>query len=183
MESPGILQFMGSQRVGNNLAAGQQHSRRIDEIITDRTSRTGQGIQQSLLLYTRFYQHVCLQRWSFVQKKKKKHGLPRRRSDEESTYQWKRCKRYGFNPWIRKIPWRRTWQLTPIFLPGKFHEQEPGGLQSMGSWRILDTTEHTHTILELFIILVLWSLKIVGQAGNQQKTTYRKKPFASWKAL
>ena len=24
----------------------------------------------------------------------------------------------GFDPWVRKIPWRRKWQPTPIFLPG-----------------------------------------------------------------
>ena len=24
-----------------------------------------------------------------------------------------------FNPWVRKIPWRRKWQPTPVFLPGK----------------------------------------------------------------
>ena len=30
---------------------------------------------------------------------------------------------YGFNPWVRKIPWRRKWQLTPIFLPGESHGQ------------------------------------------------------------
>ena len=27
--------------------------------------------------------------------------------------------RYGVNPWVRKTPWRRPWQPTPIFLPGK----------------------------------------------------------------
>ena len=27
----------------------------------------------------------------------------------------------GFNPWVRKIPWRREWLPTPIFLPGEFH--------------------------------------------------------------
>ena len=37
-----------------------------------------------------------------------------------------------FNPWIRKIPWRRKWQPTPIFLPAEFHGPESGGLQSMG---------------------------------------------------
>ena len=26
-----------------------------------------------------------------------------------------------FNPWVRKIPWRRKWQSTPVLLPGKFH--------------------------------------------------------------
>ena len=37
--------------------------------------------------------------------------------------QCRRCGRYGFDPWIGKIPWRRKWQFAPIFLPGKFHEQ------------------------------------------------------------
>ena len=39
--------------------------------------------------------------------------------------QWERTrlaiqelKRPGFNPWIRKIPWRRKWHPTPVFLPG-----------------------------------------------------------------
>ena len=27
----------------------------------------------------------------------------------------------GFNPWVRKIPWRREWLPTPVFFPGKFH--------------------------------------------------------------
>ena len=29
----------------------------------------------------------------------------------------------GFNPWIRKIPWRREWIPSPVFLPGEFHGQ------------------------------------------------------------
>ena len=29
----------------------------------------------------------------------------------------------GFNPWVRKIPWSRKWQPTPVLLPGKFHGQ------------------------------------------------------------
>ena len=29
----------------------------------------------------------------------------------------------GFNPWVGKIPWRREWLPTPIFLPGGFHGQ------------------------------------------------------------
>ena len=28
-----------------------------------------------------------------------------------------------FNPWVGKIPWRREWQPTPVFLPGKVHAQ------------------------------------------------------------
>ena len=26
----------------------------------------------------------------------------------------------GFDPWVRKIPWRRKWQPTPVFLPGEY---------------------------------------------------------------
>ena len=47
-------------------------------------------------------------------------------------------RRLGFYPWVGKIPWRRAWQSTPVFLPGESPwTEEPGGLQSMGlqkSW-------------------------------------------------
>ena len=33
------------------------------------------------------------------------------------------CKRPGLDPWVGKIPWRREWQSTPVFLPGEFHRQ------------------------------------------------------------
>ena len=32
-------------------------------------------------------------------------------------------RRPGFNPWVGKIPWRREWQPTPVFLPGEFQGQ------------------------------------------------------------
>ena len=34
-----------------------------------------------------------------------------------------RHKRWGFDPWVGKIPWRRAWQPTPVFLPGESHGQ------------------------------------------------------------
>ena len=33
------------------------------------------------------------------------------------------CRRSGFDPWVRKIPWSREQKPTPVFLPGKFHGQ------------------------------------------------------------
>ena len=69
-------------------------------------------------------------------------GLPRWSSDKESTYQCRRC---GFHPWVGKIPWRRKWQPTPVFLPGKIpRTEETGGLQSIGSQRVGQdwATEH-----------------------------------------
>ena len=54
-----------------------------------------------------------------------------------------------FNPWVRKISWRRKWQPTPIFLPGKFHRHRSLAGCSPWSCKELDTTEqlstHTHT--------------------------------------
>ena len=44
-------------------------------------------------------------------------------SGKELTCQCRRCKRRGFDPWVRKIPWRRAWQPTPILLPGESHGQ------------------------------------------------------------
>ena len=50
-------------------------------------------------------------------------GFPGGASGEEPACQCRRHKRLGFYPWIGKIPWRRKWQPTPVFLPGKFHGQ------------------------------------------------------------
>ena len=33
------------------------------------------------------------------------------------------CRRCEFNPWVGKIPWRRKWQTTPVFLPKNSHGQ------------------------------------------------------------
>ena len=39
----------------------------------------------------------------------------------------------GLIPGVRKIPWRRKWQPTPVFLLGEIPwTEEPGGLQSTG---------------------------------------------------
>ena len=55
-----------------------------------------------------------------------------------------------FDPWVGKIPRRRTWQLTPVFLPGESAQtEEPGGLQSMGLPES-DTTERLSTAHPVF---------------------------------
>ena len=55
-------------------------------------------------------------------------------SGKEPSCQCRRGKRCGFHPWVGKIPWRRAWQPTPVFFPGKSPwTEEPGRLQSIGS--------------------------------------------------
>ena len=44
--------------------------------------------------------------------------------------------------WVRKIPWRRKWQPTPVFLPGKPHGQRSLGHCSPWGRKESDSTEH-----------------------------------------
>ena len=60
-------------------------------------------------------------------------GLLRRHNGEESTCQCRRRKKLVFDPWVRKRPWRRKWQPTPVSLPGTFHGQR--SLAGYSPWR------------------------------------------------
>ena len=67
------------------------------------------------------------------QPSKNQEGFPGGSAVKESTFQ---CRRHGFHPWVRKIPWRRKWQPIPVFLAWEIPwTEKPGGLQSMGSQR------------------------------------------------
>ena len=56
---------------------------------------------------------------------------------KEHTCHWRRCKRYWFDSWVGKIPWRRAWQPTPVFLPGESLEQRSlVGYCPIGSHRV-----------------------------------------------
>ena len=50
-------------------------------------------------------------------------------------------RRPGFNPWVLKIPWKKEWQPTPVFLPGEFHGQRSLVGYSPWACKELDTTE------------------------------------------
>ena len=63
------------------------------------------------------------------------------------------CGRLGFDPWVGKITWWRTWRPTPVFLPGESPwTEEPGGLQSTGLQRVGHdwATKHNTAHLLLF---------------------------------
>ena len=58
-------------------------------------------------------------------------------SGKEPACQWRSFKRHRFNPWISNVPWRRAWEPTPVFLPGRIpRTEEPGRLQSVGLQRV-----------------------------------------------
>ena len=76
------------------------------------------------------------------------HHFPGGTNDKESACQ---CRRLRFNPWVGKILWRRKWQPTTVFLPGKFHGQRSlaGYIQFTGpqSQTWLSDWTHTHIML------------------------------------
>ena len=55
----------------------------------------------------------------------------------------RRCKRFGFDPWVGKIPWRRAWEPTPVVSPGESHGQRSLEGCSPQGHRESDTTEVT----------------------------------------
>ena len=56
-------------------------------------------------------------------------GLPWWLSGKESAFQYRKCR---FDPWVSKIPWRRKWQPTLVFSPGKSHGQK--SLEGYSLW-------------------------------------------------
>ena len=68
--------------------------------------------------------------------------------------QCRRHRKHGFNDWVGKIPWRRKWQPTPVFLPEKSHGQRSlvgynlSGCKELAAAERLSRHAHTaHSIL------------------------------------
>ena len=78
-------------------------------------------------------------------------GHPRWFNGKASTCQCRRLKRFEFDTWDGKVPWRRKWQPTPVFLPGKSHGQKSLVGYSPQGGKELSTTVHlsmhTHALL------------------------------------
>ena len=81
-------------------------------------------------------------------------GLPCWLDGKESACQGRGCR---LHPWVRKIIWRKKWQLTPVLLPGKFHEQR--SLVGYSPW--------DHTDLHIIImVLLFFSVLELFSPGN-----------------
>ena len=72
-------------------------------------------------------------------------GLLRWLSGKESACQCWSHRRCKFDPWFRKISWRRKWQLTPVFLSGGSHGQRSLAVYSPWGPKELDMTERVNS--------------------------------------
>ena len=83
-------------------------------------------------------------------------GFPGGASDKEPTCQCRIHKRCGFSPWTGKIPWRRAWQPTPVFLPGESHGQRsPVGYSPWGRKEsdMTDQYRHDHSGTQILVMI------------------------------
>ena len=72
-------------------------------------------------------------------------GFPGGSEVKESLYQYRGRRRLGFDPWVRKMPWRRAWQPTPVFLPRESHGQRSLEGYSPRGCKKSDTSEQLNT--------------------------------------
>ena len=83
---------------------------------------------------------ACILKLFNLKKSSRPMGFPGSANGKEPT-----CQQCSFNPWVRKIPWRRVWPSTPVFLPDKSQwTEEPGKLQSIVLQRVGHDWIHIH---------------------------------------
>ena len=96
------------------------------------------------------------------------HGLPRQLSGQRIRLQCRRRRRRGFDSLIRKIPWRKAWQPTPVFLLGESHGQRSlvgQGPQIPKGSNMTEVTEHTR-MKGTFIVFSIVVVPIYNSIGE-----------------
>ena len=85
------------------------------------------------------------------------------------------CRRHGFDPWVGKIPWKRAWQLTLVFLPGESHGWRrlagygPQGCKESDMTEVTSCTHAQLCVVGIMVIFILqarnWKHKEVNLAN------------------
>ena len=121
-------------------------------------------------------------------------GLPGGSEVKASAYVCLQCRRPVFDSWFGKIPWRRKWQPTPVFLPGESHGQR--SLVGCSTWgcKESDMTERLHFhfhfqvtqqrgLMEIFgiprcqiMLCIISGLFTMGNVFNQIRESIREIP-------
>ena len=85
-----------------------------------------------------------------------------------------------FEPWVRKIPWRREWLPTPVFLPGESHRQR--SLVSYSPWdrkesHMTEWLTHTHTHIYNFIFFISYNYSLWNKNKPFKNELGQSDPF------
>ena len=92
----------------------------------------------------------------------------------ESTCNAGDAPRHGFDPWIGKIPGKRVWQPTPVFLPGESHRQR--SLVGYSPWGhkesdMTEAIEHAHT-RQGEVVMGVWYSCLENPHGQRSLAGY-----------
>jgi len=106
--------------------------------------------------------------------------------------------RWRIDPWVRKIPWRRKWQPTPVFLSGKSHGQRNlAGYIGLQRVRYDWATKHSHSLfswifscspwpmraypwlMASWAIKTEWTQRIISECDSRSPRTLSAKPSRS----
>ena len=103
----------------------------------------------------------------------------------ESTCQCRRHKRCGFDPWVGKIPWRRAWQPTLVFLPeeshGKTWQAIVHRVSKSRTW-LKRLSVHTHHVSLGTKFNLKWKLVIYVYVWGNQPWIFIGKTYAEAEA-
>ena len=95
-------------------------------------------------------------------------GFPGGTDGTEPACQCWRHMRHSFNSWVRKIPWRRAWQPTPVFLPRESH----------GQWILVGYSPQRHRVghdgSDLACTHKHWRLMSIDRLLCAREMTYSK---------
>ena len=152
-EEPGGLQSMGCQRVGHNWAIN------TCAMIADNPVLFPMSDCQHLGKKAGYFSSLCpamawswkLHNWVLISY----FASPFQTGDFPGGSDGKsvclQCRRSGFDSWVGKIPWRRKWQPTPVFLPGKFHGQRSLVGYSQWGHKESDRTERLNFLFQKWL--------------------------------
>ena len=121
-----------------------------------KNQRIQKGLKATELCPT-FSPSPILQTWPLWNVSTLSLGLQRWLSGWRIWWHFRSCRRHGFDPWVRKIPRGRSWQPTPVFLPGKSHRQRSLAGYSPKGQGVLLKTEHAriHSLSLLVVTAVI----------------------------
>ena len=106
------------------------------------------GVLQSMGLQRVGHNWVTELNWIFLGKiipSEEWKGFPDGSSSKRIQLKSRSYRRWWFNPYVRKTPWRRKWQPPPVFLSGKSHGQRSLGAYSSWDHKESDMTKHSCT--------------------------------------
>ena len=99
-------------------------------------------------------------------------------SDKESVCQCRRWRKCRFDPWARRIPWRRKWQPAPVFLPGKYHGQSSLAGYSLWSRKEFNMTKQLSMQAYIWVCIVPGGFNFPPEPRHSPQHTFFCAPLS-----